>query len=264
MRAFFVMLFATFFLLSLSCSESGFTSSGASRNISKDKKDRADDRDPDAETTNDDDDKDDKDGDGKKDSGNPDEDIDLGGSGFGDEDLEVGTTDSEGKPEGLIEIDEGTKVIRADYTACAALPAAGKQGYGKCADNSVVVIINDGKAQEQTCCPLGGKNILSSKESERHVLRTGSCQADEVLTGMQSATGNSGYCSKINTKYLKLSASVPSQYVKGNAPGVLGQIAKSYNVSDTCICPEGTVALLGHTASDNQCAEKCVKIEEKK
>jgi hypothetical protein len=264
MRAFFVMLLTMVFSLSLSCSESGFTSSGASRNITKDKKERADDEGDKASDDAGDDGKDDNKSGGKKDSSDPDEDSDLGNSGFGDEDLEIDSTDAEGKPDGLIEIDDGTKVIRADYTACAALPAAGKQGYGKCADNSVVVIINDGKAQEQTCCPLGGKNILSSKESERHVLRTGSCQSDEVLTGMQSATGNSGYCSKINTKYLKLSPSVPSQYVKGNAPGVLGQIAKSYNVSDTCICPEGTVALLGHTASDNQCAEKCVKIEEKK
>lgn len=257
MRVRSVFLIAMLFSLSLACSESGFTSSGASHTYKNEPKDLEEVDEVDSRSHQ-------KDGDAPKDSQDSSDDIDLGNAGSGDDDIELVGKGTEKRPEGFIETDDGEKIIRADYTACAALPAAGKQGYGKCAENSVVVIINDGKAQEQTCCPLGGKNILSDKESERHVRRTGSCLSDEVLTGMESATGNSGFCSKINTEYLKLSPPVASQYVKDNAPGALGQIAKSYNSSDTCICPEGTVALLGHTAADNQCAETCVKIEEKK
>lgn len=240
------------------CSESGFTGSGAAREPRNSKEPSSDDGNPDKDKTNTDKDdpkvRSDKD-DRKDDLGEEENDSDAS--------IDFDDSEDESKPDGFIDIENGERVINADYSTCATLPAAGKQGYGKCPDNSVVVIVNDGKAAEMTCCPLGGKNILSTKDAEKHQLRTGVCQANEVLTGMQSSTAGTGFCTKINEKYLKLSSPVPSQYVNGNAPGLIGQIAKSYNVNDTCICPEGTIAIGGHTSADNRCGEQCVKIEEK-
>lgn len=146
-----------------------------------------------------------------------------------------------------------------DYAGCAALPTSGKRGYGMCGADEAVVIVNDGRSQEMTCCPIG-KNVLSALPAEQHVSRTGLCLADEVATGMTNPNGGT-LCTKINTQFLKLSAQVNAQYVNGNVPGVLGQIAKAYNVSDACICPEGTVVVGGHTSRDNQCSDKCARIE---
>jgi hypothetical protein len=252
------------------CSESGFTSASAERTAGKDKNNRDisdSDTDLDAngkkngkggEDSEDGEDGDDESGKsgkngkkGKNGKNGDDSDSDLGVA-DGDEDISVDSTKASSKPEGFVEIENGEKVIRADYTACASLPSAGKRGYGKCEANAVVVIVNDGKAQEMTCCPLGGKNVLSAKDSDLHIQRSGTCQANEVLTGMADPHTPSGYCSKINDKYLKLSAPIPSKYVTGNVPGIMGQIAKSYNVSDTCICPEGTIAIGGHTPQDNR------------
>ncbi len=164
-------------------------------------------------------------------------------------------------PTDLLEQD-GVVAAPVNYDTCKALPSAGKRGYGNCQANEVVVIVNDGNAQEMTCCPLLGKNIFSKEASELFVARQGLCQANEVLTGMTNTSGGI-ICSKINTKYLELTTPVPSQYVVGSAPGVMGEIAKSYNVSDTCICPEKTVAIGGHKGSDNQCGEQCVTIKKK-
>ncbi len=164
-------------------------------------------------------------------------------------------------PTDLLEQD-GVLAAPVNYDACKSLPASGKTAYGKCQENAVVVIVNDGKAQEMTCCPLSGKNIFSKVPAELFVARSGLCQANEVLTGMANTSGGV-ICSKIYTKYLTLTTSVPSVYVVGNTPGVMGEIAKSYNVSDTCICPEKTVAIGGHTASDNRCGEQCVVIKKK-
>ncbi|MCA9665663.1 MAG: hypothetical protein KC503_08745 [Myxococcales bacterium] len=147
-----------------------------------------------------------------------------------------------------------------NYTACAALPAAGKRGYGTCPAGNVVVIINDGKAAEMTCCPLGGTNVLSTNPAEINVMRIGFCNADEIGTGMLSVAGPMIYCTKFNTKYLQRTAPVTAVYTKGNAPGILGVIAKSYNVNDTCICPEGSMIIGGHTPSDNKCLDQCVKL----
>ncbi len=246
--------------LAWGCSKSGFTSSTPHRNSDNANQERPNggsDDEADANKNGDDGD------DGNSGKTDDDSDLDLDED-DADEDVVVDGTDDSTKPEGFISSENGEKVIRADYTACIALPAAGKRGYGKCEDNLVVVIVNDGKAKEMTCCPLGGKNILSSKREDLHIQRTGTCQANEVLTGMLDPHAPSGFCSKINDKYLKLSSPVPSQYVKGNAPGVMGQIAKSYNVSDTCICPEGTISIGGHTSQDNKCSERCVEIEAKK
>jgi hypothetical protein len=176
--------------------------------------------------------------------------------------LATGTDQGQGEPVGLQTID-GRIVTTPNYTACAALPQAGKRGYGKCDANQVVVIVNDGEAQEMTCCPVVAQNILSTKPDEVQIQRTGVCQANEVCTGMIDPHDPGIYCTKINTQFMQLSTPIASTYVQGNAPGVLGQIAATYNVSDTCICPEGTVAIGGHTASDNRCAEQCVRLERK-
>ncbi len=181
------------------------------------------------------------------------------GSGSGD----PGTSGDQA-PTDLAAYSDGSVVVKVNYETCASLPASGKRGYGKCNDGEVVVIVNDGKAQEMTCCPVTGKNILTKIDAEKFVERTGTCQANEVLTGMKEPQTPTIFCSKINDKFLTLSTPTPSLYVNGNASGIMGQIAASYNVSDTCICPEGLVAVGGHTAKDNKCAEQCVTIEKKK
>lgn len=165
-------------------------------------------------------------------------------------------------PNELIIDDAGIISPLPDYTSCLQLPKSGKRGYGQCGANEVVVIVNDGGAREMTCCPLASPIILSQKADERYITRSGRCQSNEVLTGMVSEQGT-GYCTKINTSLVKLTTPVPSIYVTGQFPGVMGEIARSYNISDTCICPEGTVAIGGHTPQDNTCNEQCVKIEKK-
>lgn len=112
----------------------------------------------------------------------------------------------------------------------------------------VVVIVNDGKAQEMTCCPVG-QNVLSSVAAEHHVVRTGLCLADEVATGMKDPATPTVLCTKINSAYLKLSAATQAKYVTGKLPGVIGQIAASYNVNDTCLCEEGSAVTLRTTSA---------------
>ena len=162
-----------------------------------------------------------------------------------------------------LKTDDGSLItdLNADYNSCLQLPKSGKRGYGLCGDNEVVVIVNDGAAREMTCCPLASQSILSAIQNEKHVARPGICQADEVLTGMQQNYGS--YCTKINTSLVKLSAPINSTFVTKSFGGLLGQIAESYNVKDTCVCAEGYVAIGGHTTQDNRCTEQCVKIEKK-
>jgi hypothetical protein len=180
------------------------------------------------------------------------------GTGLGG--LGTGTDAGQGEPIGLV-TSGGSLIATPDYTTCAALPQAGKRGYGKCDAQQVVVIVNDGKAQEMTCCPVQAQNILSTKPDEQHVQRVGLCLGEEVATGMVEPHAPGVYCTKINTQYMRLSAPVVATYVNNDVPGVLGQIAATYNVSDTCICPEGFVVIGGHTAQDNTCADQCVRIE---
>lgn len=174
------------------------------------------------------------------------------------------TIPSDKTPETSDLITDGGSIIKefnADYKSCLQLSKSGKRGYGTCGDNEVVVIVNDGAAKEMTCCPLASNSILSSLANEKHVARAGTCQPEEVLTGMQQNYGS--YCTKINTNLVKLSAPIQSQFVTKSFPGLLGQIADSYNVKDTCVCPEGYVAIGGHTTQDNRCTEQCVRIEKK-
>lgn len=164
-------------------------------------------------------------------------------------------------PPGLVDGSNDSKVVAADYKSCASLPAAGKQPYGKCGDNEAVVIVNDGSTQEMTCCPLTGQIALTTDESQMHMERKGACLEDEILTGMLDSKSGTGYCTKINTDSFRLSKPVPSQYISGKLLGVMGTIAQSYNWGDTCVCPEGTVAIGGHSPQDNFCGEQCVEIE---
>jgi hypothetical protein len=165
-------------------------------------------------------------------------------------------------PPELVPGGNGVQIAPPKYADCVKLPNAGKRGYGKCAADQVVVIINDGKAQEMTCCPIGA-NVLSSVGTERDVLRTGFCGADEVATGMENPSTPGVFCSKINATYLKLSSRIPSVYTTRSMPGDLGIIANSYNNNDTCICPEGSIMVGGHTPADNRCTDQCVRIEKK-
>lgn len=150
-----------------------------------------------------------------------------------------------------------------DYKACQAIAGAGKRGYGKCDANSVVVVVNDGKKAEMTCCPVSPQlKLFSTTASELFVKRSGLCQSDELLSGMIDTSGQL-YCSKINTQSYKLSEPIPSKYVNGAVAGAMGAIAAAYHNSDTCMCEEGYIAIGGHTSSDNTCAEKCVKVLQK-
>jgi len=156
--------------------------------------------------------------------------------------------------------------VTPNYQACASLPSAGKVRYpAKCNANEVMAVINDGNTQEMTCCPLQGSNILSSNPAEQYQPRTGRCLADEVGVGMVSAKDSQIYCTKINTQFLKLGPPQTAIYASrnGNSNPSLQAIAQVYNVGDCCVCPEKTVLVGGHVASDNVCQDQCVAITAK-
>lgn len=158
---------------------------------------------------------------------------------------------------------DGSGLIKPDYAACSALPSAGKVKYpAKCGDNQVMAIINDGNTQEMTCCPINGTNVFSSVASEKFQQRQGKCLADEVGVGMVSASTSTIYCSKINTQYLTLGAPQTATYISSssNIPPEQLTIAKSYNQSDTCICPNKMILIGGHVDKDNKCSDQCVEI----
>lgn len=162
-----------------------------------------------------------------------------------------------------IDILDNSNSIKPDYSACSALPSSGKVKYpAQCADNQVMAVINDGETQEMTCCPVNGTNVFSAVPTERFQQRTGQCQPDEVGVGMVSAQSSTIYCSRINTQYLKLSPPQNAVYVSKNsnlAPEQV-QIARSYNQSDTCICPLKMILIGGHSTEDNECRDQCVEI----
>jgi len=167
-------------------------------------------------------------------------------------------------PQGLVTIASVTiaSVTRAapNVSSCAALPEKGKSKDGMCQSDMVLVIVNDVTAEEMTCCPVG-MNVLTSNPAERHFIRT-KCENDEVATGISRPNF---YCSKINTTYLKLSVESSSLFVTPQS-GLTQEeknIASSYNRSDTCICPKGSIVVGPHELTDNTCAEKCVQIQKK-
>ena len=171
-------------------------------------------------------------------------------------------SESENIPPPDLETDTGgLKFSGPDYSQCAKLPSGGyTKGGGQCDANQVIVIINDGKSAGKTCCPIG-KNVLSTVPAEMNQVRQGTCLADEVSTGISTMTAP--FCTKINTQFLKLQSVGVATYGVKSSAGALGPLAKIYHKEDCCACPEGSVTIGGHTLSDNQCADQCVKIIQK-
>ncbi len=143
------------------------------------------------------------------------------------------------------------------YSLCTALPKGGYAPLGACAVNEVIVIINDGKADGRTCCPIGN-GILSTIPGEVNQPKPGLCGPDEVATGIKAMTVP--YCTKINTQSFSLEPAGGAVYGTKKTAGLLGQLAARYNIGDCCACPEGTVMIGGHTTADNRCTDQCVKI----
>lgn len=165
-------------------------------------------------------------------------------------------------PSGLSD-NGGKGTAPPNYQTCAALPTFGKMRYpAKCEANHVIAVINDGNFQEMTCCPLVGKDILSTNTSEQYLRRIGRCQSDEVGVGMEAAAGSIIYCTKINSQFLKLTAPVQAIYAKKSSAlsPIMAEIAGSYNIKDTCICPERSILIGGHSTEDNVCTDLCVEI----
>lgn len=184
------------------------------------------------------------------------------GVGGNDSDV-VNASESQKPGEGTLDEEIGQSQLTPDYTSCAARPNS-KQGYpAKCADGHVMVVINDGRAQEMTCCPVKEARIFSKTTSELYIERAGRCAADEVGVGMISATASTIYCSKINTNLVELGPTQTARYAKSGSGGLsaeLQSLASIYNVGDTCVCPDRMILVGGHTASDNVCQDQCVEI----
>lgn len=103
--------------------------------------------------------------------------------------------------------------------------------------------------------------IFLGVPAEMNQVRQGTCLADEVSTGISTMTAP--FCTKINTQFLKLQSVGVATYGVKSSAGALGPLAKIYHNKDCCACPEGSVTIGGHTLSDNQCADQCVKIIQK-
>lgn len=181
----------------------------------------------------------------------------------GAEQSDLGSGDGDAEPKGL-ETSDGEVRAVGDLETCAALPEAGRSTYGKCPAQAAIVVINDGKGQQMTCCPFKGENILASDPAKTHVRRSGQCGTDEVATGLISPDGPEMYCTALNGK-LRLGAQVPIIYAKSDSAldETMRAIAASYNVLDTCICPRGTFYVGTHTTNDNVCIDKCAPIEKR-
>ena len=149
--------------------------------------------------------------------------------------------------------------VNVDYAGCAALRTKGKRGLGPCNANEVIVIVNDGRKGEMTCCPIGN-NVFSTVAAEQNVRREGQCRADEVATGIKDLEKSIILCTKVNTQFLKTEYRATSIYAVSKSPGNLGALAKAYHNSDCCVCPEGSVFTGKHTAANDQCTDECVAI----
>lgn len=185
-------------------------------------------------------------------------------------DGDVDEESAEDQPEGLEE--DGVVGTRAaiDFATCVLRPQGGLQHKGKCPANHVLPGTNDGKGVWIHCCPLKGKNILSKKESELFVQRAGFCEANEVVVGMDTPDAPAViYCSKINTKYLKLSEQVPAPFSEaGSATGGVQQLLNTYAQvgaeGDACMCPDDAIYVGGRANEDGACPnDKCAYIKKK-
>jgi hypothetical protein len=184
---------------------------------------------------------------------------------FSDRPVETMAPNASDAPSGLSE-NNGVMSASPDLGKCASIAGQGKVNYGqqpRCNDGSVLVVVNDGTAKEQTCCPLPGGNIFSKDSAELYVQRSGRCGPDEVGVGMIDPESSSLYCSKINTQYLSLSAPQAAIYAARSSAGIsdaLRVLAGSYNNRDTCVCPDGFILIGGHSPQDNICTDQCVQI----
>jgi hypothetical protein len=176
----------------------------------------------------------------------------------------------EAPTDGLVSGTDGLIAAGLDVGKCVNLPSRGLVNYGsspQCAANSVVMLINDGSSKEMTCCPLAGKQVLSTKPSEINQRRNVRCDADEVATGMVDSAGPVLLCSKVDTRFFKVSpATKVAIYARRNTDSLTAEmrsLVEQYNVNDTCICPENYMVLGNHTLKDNQCEDRCGQIVKK-
>jgi hypothetical protein len=172
--------------------------------------------------------------------------------------------------DGLIIGTDGLIAAGIDVGKCINLPSRGLVDYGsspQCAANSVVMMINDGSSKEMTCCPLAGKQVLSINPSELNQRRNVKCDADEVATGMIDSAGPVLLCSKVDTRFFKVSLDTKvAAYARRNMDSLsveMRSLVEQYNVNDTCICPENYIVLGNHTLRDNQCEDRCGQIVKK-
>ena len=89
---------------------------------------------------------------------------------------------------------------------------------------------------------------------------------ENIATGMQNPHTPEVYCSRINSRHLSVVETGRAHYVKRSSNAFsaeLNQIAGTYNVNDTCVCPDNQVMLGGHTPQDNRCHDLCGKIVER-
>jgi hypothetical protein len=176
----------------------------------------------------------------------------------------------EAPSDGLVSGTDGLIAAGLDVGKCINLPSRGLVDYGsspQCAANSVVMMINDGSSKEMTCCPLAGKQVLSTKPSELNQRRNVRCDSDEVATGMIDSAGPVLLCSKVDTRFFKVSLDTKvAIYARRNADSItveMRSLVEQYNVRDTCICPENYIVLGNHTLKDNQCEDRCGQIVKK-
>lgn len=159
--------------------------------------------------------------------------------------------------------DEGNGIdeFSLDYHKCASLPTSGKTKYGRCLSNSVMVVINDGVAKEQTCCPLASSDLLSPYVSDLYIPRSRFCEDNEVGVGQKDL--KTIYCSKIDEQKFEITRKVASQYAKRSMldSSDLQVIAAKYNKGDTCICPEGSIIIGAYYREDNLCMDQCGYID---
>ena len=184
-------------------------------------------------------------------------------------DIAIDGSDSSGNKPGSVLLEEeiGQALLTPDYATCVARPNSKISYPAKCAENNVMVVINDGKTQEMTCCPVKEARIFSKTAAELYQERTGRCEANEVGVGMISAGSSKIYCSKINTDLVELGPSQNAKYAKSGSGGLtpeLQSLAQIYNVGDTCACPDRMILVGGHSTQDNVCQDQCVEILTKK
>lgn len=156
-----------------------------------------------------------------------------------------------------IQTDDGGQIITPNLTKCALLPSAGKISDGKCAADSVVVIVDAGATGGLTCCPIGG-NVLSAKSEEQHVVRD-ECAANEAATGVSRP---SIFCTKINTDLFKLEAPTSSILLNSDTSitNLERSIAASYDSFDACVCRVPSVVIGPHNRANDTCANRWVHI----